>query len=229
MKGKLWTAAALALTAVALTAAGCGDDDDNDSSASTTEMSHAASTGGTDTGGAELRATLTAGLQEHVYLAGIAIANGVQQGLDSPEFEAAAATLDANSVALSEAIGSVYGADAGKQFLALWRDHIGFFVDYTKAKAEGDAKGGQQARKKLDGYRAEFGAFLSSANPELTQEAVADELKPHVESLFTAIDAAVAGSPDVFDLLREAAGHMPDTANTLAGAIAAQFPEKYGS
>jgi len=235
MKGRimkrrsLTTVAAVGLTALAVGAAGCGDDDDSSGSTSTGTMQTADTSGpATETGAAELRANLTAGLQEHVYLAGIAIANGVQQGLDSPEFEAAAATLDENSVALSEAIGSVYGQDAGKQFLALWRDHIGFFVDYTKAKAEGDEMAAEQARKKLDGYRAEFGAFLSAANPELTKEAVATELEPHVNSVFDTIDAVVAGSPDTFTLLREAAGHMPATANTLAGAIATQFPDKFG-
>src|SRR3712207_8599940 len=80
-----------------------------------------AEAGGTETGASELRATLTAGLNEHVYLAGIAVKQGVDNGLDSKQFKAAAGTLDENSEALAEAIGSVYGPDAGEQFLALWR------------------------------------------------------------------------------------------------------------
>jgi len=231
MRRKLSTIGVAAVAALSLGVAACGDDDDEGTAGSSAaaETTHADSRSGagTETGAAELRATLTAGLQEHVYLAGIAITNGVGSGLDSPEFEASAATLDKNSVALSEAIGSVYGPDAGEQFLALWRDHIGFFADYTAAKAEGDEKGAAAARKELDGYRAEFGAFLASANPELTKDAVAEELKPHVNSVFDAIDAVVAGSPKAFDLLRTAAGHMPGTANTLAGAIAKQFPDKF--
>ena len=42
--------------------------------------------------------------------------------------------LDANSVALAKTLGSVY-PDAEKPFLASWRQHIGFFVDYTLGKA----------------------------------------------------------------------------------------------
>lgn len=228
MKRKLLVLGTMALVALAVVAVGCGGDDDKDGRASvaSAETSSAAPT---QTGAAELRANLTAGLQEHVYLAGIAVVNGVGSGLDSPEFEAAAGTLDKNSVALSEAIGSVYGDDAGKQFLALWRDHITFFVDYTKAKATGDAAAARTAKKKLDGYRAEFGAFLASANPELTAEAVAAELKPHVASVFKTIDAVVAKSPKSFELLRQAAAHMPKTADVLAGAIAKQFPDKFGN
>ena len=180
-------------------------------------------------GASELRSGLTGLLNEHVYTAGIAITQGVTQGLDSKQFEAAAGTLDANSVALSEAIGGVYGDAAGEQFLALWRDHIGMFVDYTKGKATGDDKLAAKARKDLDGYRAEFGAFLASANPNLTQEAVAEELKPHVASVIATIDSLVAGDGEVFTKLREAASHMPQTANVLAGAIVKQMPDQFGA
>ena len=213
-------AAALAVTA--LFAAGCGGDDEEQSASAGTAPAMSKTTASkspTETGAAELRSTLTAGLQEHVYLAGIAISQGVEQGLDSAEFKAAAATLDDNSKGLADAIGSVYGDPAGKQFLAIWRDHIGFFVDY--------AKGDKGARAKLDGYRAEFGAFLAGANPNLTEEAVAEELKPHVASVFAVIDSVKAKDGKTFDLLREAASHMPQTANVLAGAIAKQFPDKF--
>jgi hypothetical protein len=101
------------------------------------------------------------------------------------------------------------------------------FVAYTKGKATKDKKAAAKAQKDLDGYRAEFGAFLESANPELTQDAVAEELKPHVASLSAAIDSVVAGKGDAFEKLREAASHMPQTANVLAGAIAKQMPDKF--
>ncbi|MDQ1517623.1 MAG: hypothetical protein QOE80_3453, partial [Actinomycetota bacterium] len=62
-----------------------------------------------DSGAAALRSGLTALLQEHVYLAGIAVTQGVGKGLDSAEFKAAAGALDKNSVGLADAITSVYG------------------------------------------------------------------------------------------------------------------------
>ena len=154
---------------VAALGAACGDDDGNDNASgdtTTTEQS-TSSTMATDTGvdsaASELRATLTAGLQEHVYLAGIAISSAVGAGgnLEDPAVASAVATLDGNSVALSEAVGSVYGDEGGEQFLSLWRAHIGFFVDYTLGKATGDAAKADEAKAKLDGYRAEFGAFIA--------------------------------------------------------------------
>ena len=53
-------------------------------------------------------------------------------------FKGAVGGLDANSVDISKAIGSVYGPDAEKAFLPLWRKHIGFFVDYTTGVATKD-------------------------------------------------------------------------------------------
>jgi hypothetical protein len=176
----------------------------------------------TDSPAAGLRATLTDQLTNHVYLAGIAISTAVAAGPDSPAAKAAIATLDQNSVELSKSIGSVYGDAAGDQFLALWRKHIGFFVDYTLGKATGDTAKADKARSDLDSYRNDFGAFLAAANPNLTKAAVADELKPHVDTLITAIDKVVAKDPGAYDALKTAAGHMPHTADTLAGAIAKQ-------
>lgn len=176
-----------------------------------------------DTSASELRAGLTALLQEHVYLAGIATGTALGGG----DLAAPAATLDANSVRLSEAIASVYGDDAGETFLGLWRKHIEFFVDYTTASATGDEAGKEAARAGLDAYREDFGAFISSANPNLPKDAVAEALIPHVATLFAAIDAQAASDPGQFDALAEAASHMPETARVLASGIAQQFPKKF--
>ncbi|MBT8249445.1 MAG: copper amine oxidase N-terminal domain-containing protein, partial [Acidimicrobiia bacterium] len=168
----------------------------------------------------DLRSLLTAQLQEHVYLAGIAVYSAVA----APDFfDAAAGTLDQNSQDLAASIASVYGDPAGEAFLALWRTHIGFFVDYTTARAAGDQAGQDAAKEGLIEYREDFGAFIESANPNLPKEAVVEELQPHVMTVFAAIDAVVDGDADAFDKLKVAANVMPNTAATLAGGIAEQF------
>ena len=235
--------AALLLTG--LLAAACGGDDDSpaasgDTTTTTEESTETSMAGGegqpaegkaaVESAASELRAGLTGLLEEHVYLAGIALDSAIANGgdLENPGVKAAVETLDANSVGLSEAIASVYGDAGGEQFLALWRAHIGFFVDYTLGGATGDTAKQEKARADLDGYRAEFGAFLASATEGgLPEDAVAEELAPHVESLLAAIDAALTRSPDTYSLLKEAAGHLPRTANVLAGGIASQFPDKF--
>jgi hypothetical protein len=78
--------------------------------------SSTAATSGTKA--AQLRAGLNNLFSEHVYLAGAAT-NAALGGREA-EFKAAAGALDANSVAISKAIGSVYGEGAEKAFLPLW-------------------------------------------------------------------------------------------------------------
>jgi hypothetical protein len=229
-------AAPLAL--VAIIAAACGSNDSSSSAGDmTTTESHDAMTTDRDAGdvatpAADLRAGLTAQLQEHVYLAGIAIAAAADAGgdLQHPAVASAVETLDANSVALGDAVASVYGDDAGAQFLELWRKHIGFFVDYTLGGATGDTAKQAAAESALDQYRQDFGAFVESATDgNLSVDQVADELQTHVDSLLVAVDAVLAGDPSVYPKLREAASHMPMTAQALAGAIVAANPDSFTS
>ncbi len=203
----------------------CGDDETTTSSSSDGSGTASAADTGSDTDAATLRAGLTHILTEHVDLAGIAViqAATVEGGLDSPEFEAAAAALDENSVALGDAIGSVYGKAAGKQFLELWRSHIGMFVNYAKGRLTGDDKLAAKAAADLDQYRSDFGAFIESATEGgLSKEAVAEALAPHVASVAKAVDDIAAGTGNPFVDLQEAASHMPDIAAALSGAIATQ-------
>ena len=245
-----WGAAVLI---AGLIAAGCGDDDDSTAAPSPADTPTTEATDETteapdetteapddstmDDGGDEmaapsvttaastLRAGLTSLLQEHVYLAGAAISQAVADGgdMEAPATKSAVETLDANSVALSEAVASVYGDEAGEAFLGLWRAHIGMFVDYTLGGATGDKAMQEKAAEDLDGYRKEFGAFIQSATDgELDSAAVEAELDTHVKTLIAAVDAVLAGDPSVYPKLAEAASHMPMTAQALSGAIAAQ-------
>jgi hypothetical protein len=170
---------------------------------------------------AALRATLTSLLSDHVWLAGNALDTAVQNkgDLKDPQVVGAVKALDANSVALAKAIGSVY-PEAEKPFLASWRQHIGFFVNYTLGKATKDDKQVAKAKADLNKYRTSFGQLINSVIPELPADAVAEELIPHVNSLFAAIDASVAGKPDYQAKLTMAADHMVMTAEILAGGIA---------
>jgi hypothetical protein len=224
------------LAMVAILGAACGSDDDEPAASgdptTTTAEGDAPATenAAVETGAAELRAGLTSLLQEHVYLAGAAISTAVAKGgnMEDPAVTSAVETLDENSVALSEAVGSVYGDEAGEQFLELWRKHIGFFVDYTLGGATGDTAKQDAAKAALDQYRQDFGAFIDSATDgNLPSAAVAENLQVHVNTLVEAVDAVLAGSPDVYSKLAEAADHMPSTALALSGAIATQMPDMF--
>ncbi len=230
-----------ALTAAALVGGACGDSGSDRQTTSTTPAPSAAAaapttapTGATAaassntsmTKAADLRTTLNGLLSEHVALAASATAGAL--GGRQAQFDGAAAALDANSVELSRAVGSVYGTPAEQAFLPLWRKHIGFLVDYTQGVAAKDQAKQEKAVADLTQYTEDFGAFLNAANPNLPKDAVAGLIKDHVLTLKTVIDAQAAGDqPKQFAAIREAYGHMHQIADPLAGAIAKQMPDKF--
>lgn len=225
--------AVLALAVVAaLGVAACGGGDDTRSgapAAQTGEMTVSApAEPSTMTPAADLRATLDRLLGEHAILAMLA----TQKGYDGePDFEAVAAALDENGVELAQAIGSVYGDEAAQQFLdgpALWRDHIGFFVDYTVGLAKKDKAAQREAVENLTGYTGAFSGFLAGATG-LPQDALQESTTEHVMQLKGQIDAYAAGDhEEAYRLFRQAYEHMIMTGDTLADAIVAQNPDEFG-
>lgn len=170
----------------------------------------------------DLRVTLDNLFGEHAVLAMNATNAGVT---GSKAFPAAAKSLDRNSVALSKAIASVYGAKAGRTFLNgkfMWRDHIKFFVDYTVAKAKKDTGAQNKAVANLKQYTVTFGTFLAGATG-LPKLAVQNDLLGHVLELKNQLDAYAAGDyAKAGAAYHEAYNHMFMTGDLIAGAIAKQ-------
>ncbi|HTL23593.1 MAG TPA: hypothetical protein VL281_06110 [Mycobacteriales bacterium] len=177
--------------------------------------------------GSGLRAALTGLLVQHVAATGVVIQTVAETGsLTGARTVGAVAALTANTNALGDAIGGLYGPAAKTEFLKQWNAHIGFFVTYTKGVVGKDAKMRALANKQLDGYRAQFGAFIEGAtNKALPADAVAQELVGHIQTLEAAIDAIVAGKANASSLLSMAEMHMPGTAAALAKGIATAKPD----
>ncbi len=204
-------------------AVGMGNNDDNGTSNKSNSSMSAKST---DTKAAGLRVVLNNLEAEHVDLASAA----TRAGFDgSPMFDASAKSLDANSVELSKAIGSVYGEEAEAKFLEIWRSHIGFFVDYTVAAKAGDTAGMEEAVQNLNGYVEAISTFLSGANPNLPKDAVASLITEHVGLLKKAVDTHGAGDyAGSYAAQKEARTQITTKiADTLAGAIVKQSPDKF--
>lgn len=226
MKRLAATLAAIMLAALlALGLAACGDDDDADAATTAPAMEQSAAAPTTSTPAADLRVTLDRLFGEHAILA----MNAMRQGHDGdPAFEATAGALEENTVALGEAVGSVYGSEAQDAFLQMWRDHIGFFVDLTVATAGDDQQGRQAALDQLAGYQQAFSAFLAGANPNLPEDTLNSALGAHIDQLVGFLDAHAAGNhAEANAAYREAYAHMFMTGDALAGGIVAQFPENF--
>lgn len=172
---------------------------------------------------AELRASLTHILTEHVYLAGIAVATAYHAGADSPEFKLAAATLDTNSVKVADAIGSV-AADERDGFLERWRSHVNDFVTYAVGAKTGGAEGKKMkdtAVENLTAYAASSGKFFDKISAgALPAKAVEESFMEHILLLAKAVDGFAAGDVKAYDQLKTAASHMPMMAEAIAGGVA---------
>lgn len=179
----------------------------------------------TDTKAANLRVALNSLEAQHVDLASAA----TRAGFDgSPMFEASGKALDDNSVALSKAVGSVYGADAETKFLEIWRSHITFFVNYTVAAKSGDKAGMDKAVSDLNGYVSAISDLLGGATG-LPKDAVASLVTEHVGLLKDAVDKYGAGDyTGSYNAQQQARDQITTKiADTLAGAIVKQSPAKF--
>ena len=225
-------ALAVALLTLPLALVGCGGSDKESSTPATTAETETTAESGAvsiESPAADLRITLDRLLGEHALIAMFATQKGFGGEKD---FEAIAAALDANSVELADAIGSVYGEEARAEFLdgsLKWRPHIGFFVDYTVGLAKDDKAAQDKAVGNLMGYIEAFSKFLADAT-ELPQPAVRDAINAHVTQLKGQIDAYAAGDfPVAYENLREGYHHMFMTGDTLSGGIVAQKPDMFST
>jgi hypothetical protein len=227
MQNKAIVRGTVGLAALAVAAAACGSSATSGSSSpssSSAKPSASMSSMGATTAGltATPAATLYAGLDEllteHVDLTANVVQTAITTSTTSAQTKAALAALDQNTVALGQAIGSVYGSAAQAQFLKLWRAHIGFFVNYTIGTATHNKAMVATAQQDLAGYISQFSAFVTGAT-KLPKSAVAADLQGHVTTLEAAINAIVAKSPDAGQKIEMAAMHMGGTAQVLAQGI----------
>jgi hypothetical protein len=149
--------------------------------------------GNPDDQASEVRALLNARLTEHVYLAGIGVFTAYVEGADSDAFKAAASTLDASSVEIADAVGSLTDQATRDTFLQSWRSHIDNFVTYAVGVAENDQAAQDEAQEALQGYAEAQGRTLNElTGGALPADAVQKEFEMHIASLTAAIDALAA-------------------------------------
>ncbi len=144
--------------------------------------------------------------------------------------DAAVATAEAavveNAKMIAGAIEPFYGAAAKDGLFALLAEHYGAVKSYTVAALAKDENGTASATKAATENGEKIAVFLSGANPNLPKDAVFGLLAGHAGHHFTQADqladgdakAAKATQVDMID-------HLNMIADTLAGALAKQFPD----
>jgi hypothetical protein len=164
-------------------------------------------------------------LSDHMVLAAEAMRAGLRE---TPEFEAATASLDENTQDLAKAIAGVYGEDAGAQFRDVWHEHTSAYVSFVDALVRGDGPQRQESLARLHGYHDRIAQFLASANPMLDGPAVSDLIRRHVQALITQAEATAADDPDrAVTATRDGYAGTFEVGAALSDAIARQFPDRF--
>ena len=179
----------------------------------------------TTTPAADLRINLSELLTEHAAMALV----GLQKRYDdAPDYPAAATQLDMNSQMIAAMVRTVYGEQAAAAFLALWREHIDYYVMYTDGAKTGDAAMQQQARAGLTSFVQRISDLLAGANPNLSRADLQRDYQLHGEQTLAGVDAYAARDfRRVYEIAHEAHLHIAMHGSKLATAIVRQFPQRF--
>lgn len=178
-----------------------------------------------DSKAADTRVALNNALREHVSLGAV----GLRAAFDGdPNGAAALKTLDENSKEVAALVGSVYGKEAGDQFLTLWRSHIGYFANYTVSAKKGDKAGMNKALADLNGYATDAGAFFNGANSNLPADAVKQLLVHHRDHVIKVVNAWGARNYEKsYEEEQHARDQVGEIGDALAAGIVKQSPDKF--
>jgi len=169
-----------------------------------------------------LRANLDELLSEHALLLAMrmdALYEGntaLSQALDQAMMQ--------NTAALTAAVSNLYGTQTGKAFEQLWNQHR-YFFRYVEA-----IRGENQAQSRLTFYKNQFSQFLAGANPHLSESTLSTVLQDHINQITQAFnDYAGGNNAGATAELVQAENLMFTAGDYLAGGIAAQFPQNFGT
>jgi hypothetical protein len=167
--------------------------------------------------GHELRSALTLLLGEHVEL----VVDATRAGLRGlPEFKFAARALNANTRDLSEAVDTLFGRKAARDFNDVWSNHIDLFVNYTVASAEGDEGAMEKTRDRLRSFPLRLARFFSRVTGYKQVGVLNDALGMHEDLLLRHIDAYASGDyKTAHRVAYDAYTHMASTAGQLGALI----------
>ena len=139
----------------------------------------------------------------------------------------AAAKADAavvsNAKQIANTVGGFYGDAGGRRMLELLGGHWGAIKHLTDAAHAGDIGGRNAATGDLTANAKDIATFLSGANPNLPQNAVFGLLAAHGAQIDQIMKGDRKGEAATWMMMQK---HMDTIADTLAGAIAKQFPAK---
>jgi hypothetical protein len=139
----------------------------------------------------------------------------------APQFQAAAAQVNANTSALTKGMGAIVGPRKAAEFQSAWAEHVEGLLAYTAAVAGKDEAAKAAAMQNLDTFAARLALYFSDiVRNELPVEPLTEAITMHDRHLTDHVDAYAAKRYDqALQLERDGYLQMLGVANTLVGAI----------
>jgi hypothetical protein len=145
-----------------------------------------------------------------------------------PDTDSTAGRLLRNQDDLGAAIVPFYGEAAGTKLASLLRDHILIAAGIVKAAKTGDTNGVNTGETAWHANAMEIAAFLGSANPNWSRDALGEMLDMHLAFTTTEVVSRIDGDwtadQKAYD---EGHEHMLKFSDMLADGIVKQFPARF--
>ena len=137
------------------------------------------------------------------------------------QFQAAAAQVNANTVALSKAMGALVGPAKATEFQRAWANHVEGLMAYTAAVAVNDQADKAAAKQNLDGFAERLALYFSEiVKNVLAADPLTKAITAHDQHLIDQVEAYAAKDyPKAQQMELEGYGQMLGVANLLMGAI----------
>jgi hypothetical protein len=138
-----------------------------------------------------------------------------------PQFEAAAAQVNANTTALTKAMAGIVGPTKAAEFQTAWANHVEGLMAYTAAVAGNDQNAKAVAKQNLDGFAERLALYFSDiVRNVLGAEPLTEAVTAHDAHLINHVDAYAAKRYDqAQEMELEGYQQMLGVANTLVAAI----------
>ena len=139
----------------------------------------------------------------------------------SPEFEAAAAQVNANTATLAKALGGIVGPEKAEEFETAWANHVEGLMAYTAAAAGKDEAAKAVAKENLDGFAERLALYFSDVvRNVLATDPLTEAITAHDEHLIAQVDAYAAKDyAKAQQVQDEGYQQMVGVANVLVDAI----------
>jgi hypothetical protein len=139
----------------------------------------------------------------------------------APQFQAAAAQVNANTAALTKAMAAIVGPAKAQEFQTAWANHVEGLLAYTSAVANKDEAAKTAAKQNLDGFAERLALYFSDiVKNVLATDPLTEAITAHDSHLINHVDAYAAKDyARAQQMELDGYQQMLGVANTLVDAI----------